>query len=217
MASTIHERYGANVAVHVACCDVRDSERVAALPESLPEEFKQVDILILNAGLALGFKLAYEHSLEHAQTMIDTNYLGVMRFVRAFVPAMIARGTASQVVVVGSIAGIWSYPNGSGYCASKFAVRAFTEALRIELVSTPIRVTNIAPGLADTEFATVRLGDAEAAKKFYEGTTPLTGDDVADTIVYATSVPDHVQIAELVVMPTCQATPYHTHRKPANA
>lgn len=217
VANAIKERYGTGVTVHVAPCDVRDSERVAALPASLPDELKQVDVLILNAGLALGVHKTFEHSLENAQIMMDTNYMGVLRFVKAFVPAMIARGTASQIVVVGSIAGIWSYPNGSGYCASKFAVRAFTDALRIELVGTPIRVTHIAPGLADTEFSIVRLGDVQAAKNWYAGLNPLTADDVADTIVYVTSVPDHVQISELVVMPACQASCYHVHRTPTNA
>jgi len=175
-----------------------------------------VNVLVNSAGGALGFEAVADADVEQWRTMFDSNVLGTMRMVRALLPKMEASG-AGHIVNISSIAGIEVYPGGGGYTAAKHAVRALTETLRLELLGKPIRVTEIAPGLVETEFSLVRFaGDAERAKKPYEGMTPLTADDVAEAIVWAVTRPAHVNIDTMVIRPLDQATATLIHRKPNN-
>jgi 3-hydroxy acid dehydrogenase/malonic semialdehyde reductase len=202
------------VKIHIAILDVSKIDSVEKMVSSFPKEFSAIDILVNNAGLALGLSTAYNFTLEQLDTVIDTNIKGVLHMIRAIVPGMLER-KSGHIINIGSIAGYQSYPHGSIYCASKFAVRAITDALRKELVATPLRVTAINPGLTETEFSLVRFGgETEKAKKPYEGVEPLIGDDVADTIVYAASRPPHVQISDLTIFPTAQASVAFIHREP---
>jgi len=191
------------VEVHCATLDVCQLDRVAALPAELPWT---VDILVNNAGLALGVSTADENSMEHVQTMLQTNVMGVAAMAKAFVPGMRSRGKG-HLINIGSVAGHFAYAGGSGYCASKFAVDAFTTAARHDLVGTPVRVTVVSPGLCNTEFSTVRLGSKEAADKVYENIVPLSGADVADNVLYAATRPPHVQVADMIVYATNQSGP----------
>lgn len=191
--------------------DVTDMQSVQAFCEHLP----QVNVLVNNAGGALGLEPIAEADEDHWRTMYDTNVLGLMRMTRALLPALEA-SDAGHVVTIGSIAGIEVYPGGAGYTAVKHAARAVTETLRLELLGKPIRVTEIAPGLVETEFSLVRFGgDAERAQKPYQGMTPLTADDIAETIVWVVTRPAHVNIDTLVIRPLDQATATLVHRRPA--
>ena len=192
--------------------DVTDTASVLAFCEKVPA----VNVLVNSAGGALGFEAVADADVEQWRTMFDSNVLGTMRMVRALLPKMEASG-AGHIVNISSIAGIEVYPGGGGYTAAKHAVRALTETLRLELLGKPIRVTEIAPGLVETEFSLVRFaGDAERAKKPYEGMTPLTADDVAEAIVWAVTRPAHVNIDTMVIRPLDQATATLIHRKPNN-
>lgn len=181
--------------------DVTEEASVRAFAAALPEE---VHLLVNNAGGALGLEPVAEAVDAHWETMYRTNVLGLMRMTRALLPKLLAgRG---HIVNVTSIAGRETYPGGAGYTAAKHAARAVTETLRLELNGTPIRVTDVAPGLVETEFSLVRFdGDSERAKRVYEGMTPLTADDVADCIAWAATRPPHVNIDEIVVKPVAQA------------
>eukprot|EP00002_Diphylleia_rotans_P030862 TRINITY_DN6388_c0_g1_i1.p1 TRINITY_DN6388_c0_g1~~TRINITY_DN6388_c0_g1_i1.p1 ORF type:complete len:261 (+),score=46.00 TRINITY_DN6388_c0_g1_i1:71-853(+) len=199
--------------VHVQVADVTDAATVEKIPSNLPEPFQNVSVLVNNAGLALGLQRTWEAKLEDIHAMVDTNIKGVMYFLRAFVPGMRER-SQGHIINMSSVAGTFRYPNGSVYCASKHGVEAITTVLRMELIDTPIRVTAINPGLVETEFSLVRFkGDADQAKKPYVGIQPLSGDDVADAVLYAASRPPHVQISQIEIMPTHQASPTHVHRK----
>ena len=192
--------------------DVTDAASVLEFCEKVPA----VNVLVNSAGGALGFEAVADADVEQWRTMFDSNVLGTMRMVRALLPKMEASG-AGHIVNISSIAGIEVYPGGGGYTAAKHAVRALTETLRLELLGKPIRVTEIAPGLVETEFSLVRFaGDAERAKKPYEGMTPLTADDVAEAIVWAVTRPAHVNIDTMVIRPLDQATATLIHRKPIN-
>jgi serine 3-dehydrogenase len=185
--------------------DVRDQKQVQRAVESLPDEWKAIDILVNNAGKARGLAKIHEGDLADWDEMIDTNVKGLLYVTRAVAPGMAARGSG-HIINIGSIAGHEVYPNGNVYCATKFAVRALTKGMMIDLVDTPIRVSTIDPGLVETEFSLVRFhGDSERAGKTYQGYTPLSGDDIADAIVWTASRPPHVQIAQMVVLPTDQA------------
>uniref|UniRef100_A0A0G4H9Z3 Ketoreductase domain-containing protein n=1 Tax=Chromera velia CCMP2878 TaxID=1169474 RepID=A0A0G4H9Z3_9ALVE len=189
--------------------DVSDTARAAALPaELLPWT---VDILVNNAGLALGVSSVVDNDITDMQTMLNTNVLGLMAMTTAFVSGMRSRGKG-HVINIGSVAGKFAYVGGSGYCASKFAVDAFTTAARHDLVGTPIRVTSICPGLVNTEFSTVRLGSKDKADKVYEGVTPLVAKDIADNVLYAVTRPPHVQIADMLVYATNQSGPKNVAR-----
>lgn len=204
----------ANIKVHLSVVDVRSSDSVTAFINGIPADMRGIDILINNAGLAVGVKKTHENSLEEIDSMIDTNVKGVLYMLSKVVPIMLER-KAGHVVNVSSIAGLEAYKQGSVYCASKHAVQAITNSLRKELVDTPIRVTALCPGLVETEFSVVRFGgDKSKADSVYRtlGTNPLTGDDIADNILYITSRPPHVQISELIVFPTCQASTEVIHR-----
>ena len=189
--------------------DVTDAKSVVVFCEQIPE----VNVLINNAGGALGVESVAEAVDEKWETMYDSNVLGTMRMVRALLPKLEASGQG-HILNIGSIAGIEVYPGGAGYTAAKHAVRALTETLRLELLGKPIRVTEIAPGLVETEFSVVRFGgDTEKAKKPYQGMTPLTADDIADAIVWAVTRPAHVNIDSLVIRPLDQATATLVHRR----
>ena len=193
--------------------DVRDRIAAASALEALPEEWKAIDILINNAGLASGVDKEHEGSFEDWDAMIDTNITALLYMTRKVVPGMVERGKG-HIINIGSIAGDAAYPGGSVYCATKAAVKALSDGLRIDLVDTPLRVTNIKPGLVETNFSVVRFhGDKERADNVYKGIQPLTADDIADIVYYAASAPEHIQIAEVLVMPTNQATGTIVSRK----
>ena len=186
--------------------DVRDAEAASAAVGSLSEEWSRIDVLVNNAGLALGLDKEYEGSQEDWNIMIDTNIKGLLTMTRLIVPGMVERGSG-HVINIGSVAGDAAYACGNVYCATKAAVKAITDGLRIDLADTPVRVTNIKPGLVETEFSRVRFhGDNERADNVYKGIKPLTGADIADVVYYAASAPAHVQIAEVLVLATHQAS-----------
>jgi 3-hydroxy acid dehydrogenase/malonic semialdehyde reductase len=197
---------------HVFQLDVRDRDAVNRSIDALPEEWKAIDILINNAGLSRGLDKLQDGSLDDWDEMIDTNVKGLLYVTRKIVPGMIGRGRG-HIINIGSIAGHEVYPKGSVYCASKFAVDAITKGLRLDLFDTPLRVTTIDPGLVETEFSEVRFhGDTERAKSVYKGLEPLRPEDIAETIIWCASRPDHVQIAEIIVFPTSQASAAVMHR-----
>jgi 3-hydroxy acid dehydrogenase / malonic semialdehyde reductase len=185
--------------------DVRNQKAVSQQVETLPEEWRKVDVLINNAGLALGRDLFQEGNVEDWDTMLDTNVKGLIYVSKAVLPFMITR-KKGHVINLGSVAGKEVYERGNVYCASKFAVDALTKSMRVDLLQHGIKVTGIHPGAADTEFSLVRFkGNEEAAKKMYEGYQPLTAGDVADAIFYTASLPSHVCINDLVITCTAQA------------
>lgn len=186
--------------------DVRSREEAEAAVASLPAEWQEVDVLVNNAGLALGLDKEYEGDYRDWDTMIDTNIKGLLYMTRALAPGMVARGRG-HVVNIGSVAGDAAYANGNVYCGTKAAVKAITDGLRIDLAETPIRVTLLKPGLVETRFSEVRFhGDTERAANVYKGIKPLTGDDIADAALYAVSAPAHVQVAEMLILATHQAS-----------
>ena len=195
-----------NVKVLTLAFDVRDREAAIQSFNNLPEEWKEIDVLVNNAGLALGLEPEYEGSLEDWETMIDTNIKGLLTMTRLVVPGMVKRNRG-DIINVGSIAGDAAYAGGNVYCATKAAVKAITDGLRIDVAHTAIRVTNLKPGLVETNFSNTRFhGDTDRAAKVYEGIKPLIGDDIADVAVYAANAPEHVQIAEVTILATHQAS-----------
>lgn len=194
------------VAVHVAPLDVRDAEAVKQAVAALPAEFRQVKCLVNNAGLALAPEPAQRVALEDWHTMIDTNVTGLVNVTHALLPTLIETGAGASIINLGSVAGQWPYPGGHVYGATKAFVKQFTFNLRCDLLGTGVRVTDIAPGMAETEFTLVRTkGDQAASDKLYRGTTPLTAEDIAEQLYYVATLPDHVNINRLEVMPTRQA------------
>lgn len=193
--------------------DVRDRKAASEALNSLPDEWKAIDILINNAGLVIGTDKEQEGSLDEWDIVIDTNIKGLLAMTRMIVPGMIQRGRG-HIINIGSIAGDMAYPGGSVYCATKAAVKALSDGLRIDLVDTPLRVTLIKPGLVETNFSVIRYrGNKTLADRVYEGIHPLNGDDIAETVYFAASVPEYMQIAEMLVMPTHQATGTIVHRE----
>lgn len=204
LASELQDKY--NAECYVLPFDVCDRKAAARALESLPQEWKLIDILINNAGLAVGVDKEYEGDLDEWDVVIDTNVKALLSMTRLVVPSMVERG-CGHIINIGSIAGDAAYPGGSVYCATKAAVKALSDGLRIDLVDTPLRVTNIKPGLVETNFSIVRFrGDKEKADNVYKGIKALTGDDIADVAFFAASAPEHMQIAEILVMPANQAT-----------
>ena len=184
--------------------DVTDKNSIEEALSMLPQSWRQIDVLINNAGLALNTKPAYEVPLEDWETMIATNIKGLVTMTHALLPAMVERGSG-LVINIGSVAGRTPYPGGNVYGATKAFVEQFTLNLRADLVGTGVRATNIAPGLCGgTEFSNVRLRDDAAAAKVYEGTQPLTAEDIAETAYWVASLPPHVNINQIEMMPTCQ-------------
>lgn len=186
--------------------DVRNRKVAEKLMKELPEEWKKMDVLVNNAGLALGLDPEYEGNLDEWETMIDTNIKGLLTMTRLVVPGMVERNSG-HIINIGSVAGDAAYAGGNVYCATKAAVKALTDGLRIDVINTAIRVTNLKPGLVETNFSNVRFrGDNERADSLYRGIKPLVGDDIADVAVYAANAPEHVQIAEVLILATHQAS-----------
>lgn len=194
------------VEVLTLCFDVRSQQEVDEMLNILPKEWQNIDILVNNAGNAHGLEPIQTGKISDWDAMIDINVKGLLYVSKWVIPKMLTRQTG-HIINIGSIAGKEVYPNGNVYCASKFAVDALTQGMRMDLNSFGIRVSQVAPGLVETEFSLVRFkGDAERAKKVYEGYQPLTAQDIADTIWYIASAPAHVQIADVVILPTAQAS-----------
>ena len=172
--------------------DVRDREKAAKYIQELPAEWQQIDVLVNNAGLALGLEPEYEGNPDDWETMIDTNIKGLLTMTRLVVPGMVARNSG-HIINIGSVAGDAAYAGGNVYCATKAAVKALSDGLRIDVANTAVRVTNLKPGLVETNFSNIRFhGDSDRAANVYKGIKPLTGDDIADVSVYASCAPEHV-------------------------
>ena len=211
LAADLQRCYGSEI--HCLPLDVRQSQAVLQGLASLPVAWQAIDVLINNAGLSRGLDKQYEAPQQDWEEMVDTNIKGLIYLTQAVVPGMAARGRG-HVVNVGSIAGRQTYPGGSLYCATKAAVKALSEGLKLDLLGTPVRVTNVEPGLVETEFSEVRFhGDRDRAQAVYQGTTPLTADDVAEVVAFAISRPAHVNLSEILLMPTDQASVFHVHRR----
>lgn len=186
--------------------DVRDRKACEEAVASLSGKWTSIDVLINNAGLALGVDKEYEGNLDKWETMIDTNIKGLLTMTRLIVPSMVARDKG-HIINIGSVAGDAAYAGGNVYCATKAAVKAISDGLRIDVADTSIRVTNLKPGLVETNFSVIRFdGDKERADNVYKGIKPLTGDDIADVAFFAASAPAHVQIAEVLILATHQAS-----------
>ncbi|EXI93035.1 MAG: NADP-dependent 3-hydroxy acid dehydrogenase YdfG [Candidatus Accumulibacter sp. BA-94] len=195
----------ATVPVHAFPLDVRDEAAVNAALAALPVEFAEVDLLVNNAGLALGLEPAHRCDMDDWQRMIDTNIKGLLYCTRAILPGMVARNRG-HVVNIGSVAGNYPYPGGNVYGATKAFVKQFSLNLRADLLGTRVRVTNIEPGLAESEFSLVRFkGDSDKAGRIYQGTQPLRPEDIADIVYWAATCPAHVNINSVEVMPVNQA------------
>ena len=193
--------------------DVRDRKAAHDAIAGLPQEWAEVDVLVNNAGLARGLEPEYEGNMDDWDEMIDTNIRGLLTMTRLIVPAMVARNHG-HVINIGSVAGDAAYAGGNVYCATKSAVKSISDGLRIDVAHTKVRVTNIKPGLVETNFSRVRFhGNEDRADKVYQGIKPLTGDDVADVVLYAVQAPEHVQIAEVLVLATHQASGSVIHRE----
>jgi 3-hydroxy acid dehydrogenase / malonic semialdehyde reductase len=201
-----------NAEVFLLTFDVRDLTSVNTALNSLPTEWQAVDILINNAGLSRGLDKLYEGNIQDWEEMIDTNIKGLLYMTRAIAPGMVARGRG-HVINLGSIAGHETYPRGNVYCATKAAVRAISEGLKQDLLGTPVRVSSVDPGLVETEFSQVRFhGNTDRAKTVYSGMMPLTAQDVAEVILFCATRPPHVNVSEVLVLPTDQAGATLVHR-----
>nr|WP_311454643.1 SDR family oxidoreductase [uncultured Prevotella sp.] len=212
LANLKKELEAEGVRVLALAFDVRNRNAATAAINSLPLEWQQIDVLINNAGLALGLEPEYEGSFEDWETMIDTNIKGLLTMTRLVVPRMVKRDSG-HVINIGSVAGDAAYAGGNVYCGTKAAVKTITDGLRIDLAHTSVRVTNVKPGLVETHFSNVRFhGNDTRAEKVYEGVKPLTGTDIAEVVFYAASAPAHVQIAEVLVLATHQANGSVLHR-----
>lgn len=192
--------------VHVAALDVRDAEAVRTVVKALPEAFRALRVLVNNAGLALAPQPAQTVSLEDWHTMIDTNVTGLVNVTHTLLPALLAAGRGASIINIGSVAGQWPYPGSHVYGATKAFVKQFGFNLRCDLLGTGVRVTDIAPGMAETEFTLVRTkGDQAASDRLYRDTEPLTAEDIAEQIFYVANLPEHININRLEIMPTRQA------------
>lgn len=209
LAQRLIQQYG--VQVLDIELDVRDKDSVVQTINALPENWKKIDVLINNAGLALDSVPLQQGNLNHWDTMIQTNINGLLYLTHAVVPLMLARKTG-HIINISSSAGHDHYPTGNVYSATKHAVRSLSKSLRLDLLGSGLRVTDIAPGAVNTEFSTVRWKDKERADNFYAEFTSLVADDVADAIVYCATRPLHVSIAEMLIYPTDQASANHIHR-----
>lgn len=200
-------------AVHSLDLDVRDRRAVQQAIDDLSAEWAEIDVLVNNAGLSRGLDKLYMGKIQDWEEMIDTNVKGLLYVTRSVVPGMVVRGRG-HVINLGSTAGEITYPNGAVYCASKAAERAINDGLRQDVLGTPIRVTSVDPGMVETDFSLVRFhGDTDRAAKVYKGVTPLTPEDVADTIVWAASRPAHVNIARISLTTIHQANSLLFHRE----
>lgn len=192
------------IQIKAASFDISDRFEVSEFMKAHYGELAHINVLVNNAGLASGTEKVQDASLDDWETMIDTNVKGLLFVTRGVIEHMV-RKNSGHIVNLGSVAGRWTYPGGAVYCATKFAVRALSEGMRMDLLGTKIRVTNIEPGMVNTEFSFVRLKDQVKADKVYEGMTPLSAQDIAETIAWCVNRPAHVNIQELVIYPTDQA------------
>lgn len=193
--------------------DIRIKEDVFKAIDSLPEEWKNIDILVNNAGLSLGLDPIQDGDLQDWENMIDTNIKGLLYISKKIAPIMVER-QKGHIINIGSIAGKEVYPNGNVYCATKHAVDAITKAMRVDMVKHGIKVTQIAPGAVETEFSIVRFhGDEEKAKNVYNGFEPLIAEDIAETVIFAANQPPHMNINDMLIMPTAQASSQVFHKK----
>lgn len=194
--------------VHILTFDIRKQKEVAKAIASIPKNFKDIDVLVNNAGLAAGVNPIDKGVLADWEVMIDTNVKGLLYLSKEIIAIMKAK-KAGHIINIGSVAGKMAYPNGNVYCGTKSAVQAITEGMRIDLLPYQIKVTQVAPGAVETEFSLVRLkGDSEAAKNVYNGYKPLTAKDIADVVIFTTTLPPHANINDVLVMPTAQANAY---------
>ncbi len=198
---------------YVLPLDVRNKNQVHQSIEALPERWRAIDVLINNAGLALDTLPLAQGIEEHWDTMIDTNIKGLLYVSRAVIPGMLAR-KQGHVVNIGSIAGHEYYPNGNIYSATKHAVHALSKSMRLDMLGSPVRVTEIAPGAVNTEFSAVRWNDKQKADEFYKDFQPLLAEDIADAVLYSITRPQHVDIEQMIIMPTVQASANHLFRTP---
>lgn len=212
LAESLKEKY--QTETYLIQLDVRDRPGVEAAFSHLPESWNNIEILINNAGLSRGLEKFHQASIEDWEEMIDTNVKGLLYVSRSIIPGMVDRG-AGHIVNIGSIAGRAAYPGGHVYCASKAAVRSISDGMKQDLLGTPLRVTEIQPGLVETEFSIVRFhGDSDRANQVYQDLTPLSPDDIADVVFFTVTRPAHVNISEVLLVPTDQAnaTLVHRHR-----
>ena len=211
LADELNQEFASEI--HLLQLDVRDRPQVEAALQSLPDSWGNIDILVNNAGLSRGLNKLYEGDVQDWEEMIDTNIKGLLYVTRSVVPGMVARGRG-HVINIGSIAGHQTYPNGNVYCGTKAAVRAISEGLKQDLLGTPVRVSSVDPGLVETEFSQVRFhGDTEWAEKVYQGLIPLTAEDVADVVLFCATRPAHVNLSEVLLLPTDQSGPTLVHRR----
>ena len=211
LSGSLKEKY--NTESIIFKLDVMDNKNVQRVVSEFPVEWQSVDILINNAGLSQGLAKVQDGLLEDWEIMLDTNVKGLLYVTHEILPGMIQRGRG-HIINICSIAGYQVYPGGNVYCASKYAVRALTEGMQMDVVDTPIRVSSVSPGMVETEFSLVRFKwDEEKADKVYKGIDALTPDDVAEAVVFCTTRPAHVNINELIIMPTDQASAHVIHKK----
>lgn len=211
VVSTLQTDHGASV--HAIELDVRDAHAVNDAVEALPDEWRPVDVLVNNAGKAKGRAALHEALGEHLEEMIDTNVKGLIHVTRAILPGMLDRGSG-HVINIGSTAGRWIYPGGTVYCATKAAVYAISEGLKMDLHGSDIRVSTVDPGLVETEFSLVRFdGDEQAAGEVYADMTPLSAADVADSVLFCASRPGHVNVSQILMVPTDQSSSSMVHRR----
>jgi 3-hydroxy acid dehydrogenase / malonic semialdehyde reductase len=197
---------------HLLQLDVSDRAQVESTLAALPEDWAAIDILVNNAGLSRGLDKLHEGKVEDWEEMIDTNVKGLLYMTRSLVPGMVRRGRG-HVINIGSLAGHQTYPNGNVYCATKAAVRVISEGLKMDLLGTPVRVSSVDPGMVETEFSQVRFhGDSDRAQKVYQGTTPLTPEDIAEIVLFCATRPAHVNLSEVFVLPTAQGSATLVHR-----
>ncbi len=211
LAAALHTEFG--IETYVLPLDVCDRNLTQTQLESLPAPWSNIDVLVNNAGLSRGLNKLHEGSIQDWEEMIDTNVKGLLYVTRALVPGMVER-QKGHIINIGSIAGHETYPNGNVYCATKAAVRAISEGLKQDLLGTPIRVSSVDPGLVETEFSEVRFrGDTQRAEGVYQNLTPLTPEDVADVVAFCATRPAHVNVSEILLLPTDQsgATLVHRH------
>ncbi len=211
LSASLQQQY--NVSILPMIIDITDHNAVKHAIENLPQEWQAIDLLLNSAGLAAGFDKLYQSDIQDWEAMIDTNVKGLLYMTRYVVPGMVARNQG-HIINIGSIAGHQTYANGSVYCGSKAAVRSISQGLKLDLTGTAVRVTSIDPGMVNTEFSLVRFkGDNERADNVYKGMTPLTPDDIADTILFCATRPAHVNIAEVILFPTDQSSATIVHRR----
>ena len=210
LAKKLTEKYG--VKVLPLALDVQDANQVETVFKTLPDELATIDVLVNNAGLALSSAPMQSGVLSDWDTMIDTNIKGLLYVTRACLPKMLKRNVG-HIINIGSIAGRDYYPNGNVYCATKHAVKALSHGLRLDTLGSAVRVSEICPGAVHTEFSEVRWKDKEKSDQFYSCFTPLIADDIADAVVYCATRPLHVDVAEMIIYPTDQASCNHIHRK----